>query len=181
MTSIRSKKNNILLTGKPGIGKTTVIKKIIEKYKKNISGFYTEEIREKGNRVGFRIKNTDGEEGLLSHIDVKSRFKVGKYAVNTNDIDKIGVDSINRALHNDEIDIIVIDEIAKMELFSENFKNTVSSALNSSKIVVGVIQDKNIEFLNRIRERKDVKIICITYQNRDEIAEDIIKIIRYNL
>ena len=65
MTFIRSKKINILLTGKPGVGKTTVIKKIIEKYKKNISGFYTEEIREKGNRVGFRIKKTDIAEGLL--------------------------------------------------------------------------------------------------------------------
>jgi len=181
MTSIRSQKINILLTGKPGVGKTTVIKKIIEKYKKNISGFYTEEIREKGNRVGFRIKNTDGEEGLLSHIDIKSKFKVGKYSVNIRDIDRIGVDSINRALNNDEMDIIVIDEIAKMELFSENFKNVVLSSLNSSKIVVGVIQDKNIEFLNRIRERKDVKIISITFQNRDEIAEDIFKIIRYNL
>jgi len=181
MTSVSSQKINILLTGKPGVGKTTVIKKIIEKYKKNIGGFYTEEIREKGNRVGFRIKNTDGEEGLLSHIDIKSKFKVGKYSVNIRDIDRIGVDSINRALNNDEMDIIVIDEIAKMELFSENFKNVVLSSLNSSKIVVGVIQDKNIEFLNRIRERKDVKIISITYQNRDEIAEDIFKIIRYNL
>jgi len=178
MTSIWSQKINILLTGKPGIGKTTVVKKIIEKYKENISGFYTQEIREKGNRVGFRIKNTDGEEGLLSRIDIKSKFKVGKYSVNIPDIDRIGVDSIIHALHNDEIDIIVIDEIAKMELFSENFKNAVLYALDSSKTVVGVIQDKNIGFLNRIRERKDVKIICITYQNRDEIAEDIIKIIK---
>ena len=53
------------MTGKPGVGKTTVIKKIIEKYKKNIGGFYTEEIREKGHRVGFRIKKTAGEVGLI--------------------------------------------------------------------------------------------------------------------
>ena len=177
MSYTKSQKINILITGKPGIGKTTVIKKFIEKFRKSIGGFYTEEIREKEKRVGFRIKSSSGEEGLLSHIGIKSNCNVGKYGVNVNDIDKVGVKAISDALENCEVNFIVIDEIAKMELFSKNFENAVLSALNSSKITVGVIQDKNIDFLNRIRKRNDVKIIRITEENRDKVIEDICKLI----
>ena len=80
-------------------------------------------------------------------------------------------------MNNPNNSIIVIDEIAKMELFSRNFKEIVLSALNSNKIVLGVIQDKNLEFLNIIRARDDVRIITITQQNRNQIVEDIIKTI----
>lgn len=177
MSSIKSQKINILITGKPGVGKTTVIKNFIEKFRKSVGGFYTEEIRETGKRVGFRIKNIDGREGLLSHIDVKSNYNVGKYGVNINDIDEIGVKAISEALGNNKLDFVIIDEIAKMELFSRNFRNIVLSALDSDKIVVGVIQDKNIDFLNRIRKRNDVKIIQITEENRDKIVGDICKLV----
>lgn len=177
MSFIKSQKINILITGKPGIGKTTVIKKFIEKFGKSVGGFYTEEIRERGKRVGFRIKSISGDEGLLSHIGIKSNCNVGKYGVNVNDIDKVGVKAIDDALEKCEINFVVIDEIAKMELFSKNFKNAVLSALNSSKITVSVIQDKNIDFLNSIRERNDVKIIRITEENRDKIIEEICELI----
>lgn len=173
MSSIKLQKNKILLTGKPGIGKTTIVKKIVEKFKDRAGGFYTEEIREKDRRVGFKIKNINGEEGILSHIDIKSNYNVGKYGVDVKEIDRIGVNSISHAIQSNHIDFIIIDEIAKMELSSRNFSNSVLSALNGDKIVIGVLQEKNIPFLNSIRNRKDVEIICITHQNRHNIPEDI--------
>ena len=75
-------KKNILITGLPGVGKTTIIKKLSEELRKfHPVGFYTEEIREKGIRKGFKLIGLDGGEGILSHVDVKSTYTVGKYNV----------------------------------------------------------------------------------------------------
>ena len=180
MLYAKLRKDNILLTGKPGVGKTTVIKKIVEKYKDHAAGFYTEEIREKGERVGFKIKNINGDEGILSHINVKSNCNVGKYGVNINVIERIGVSAVENGLECDRTELIIIDEIAKMELFSKNFKEIVISTLNSSKIVIGTIQEKNIPFLNEIKERADVQIFRITIRNRDNILDNICNYLKSN-
>ncbi|MFC1558093.1 NTPase [candidate division KSB1 bacterium] len=169
--------NNILITGKPGIGKTTVIRKIIEKSGKRIGGFFTEEIREKGIRTGFLIKDLNGNQSMLSHCGIQSPCRVGKYGVNVEAIDSIGVSAVRSALENDEIKIIIIDEIAKMELFSKRFQSAVTDALNAPKSVLGTLQDKNIFFINNLRERKDVSIITITLQNRETIFNHILEII----
>ena len=180
MSYSKLRKNNILLTGKPGIGKTTIIKKIVEKYKEHSAGFYTEEIKEKGGRVGFKIKNITGDEGILSHINIKSNCNVGKYGVNINVIDSVGVSAVENGLECNQTELIIIDEIAKMELFSRNFREIVISTLNSSKIVIATIQEKNIPFLNKIKERADVEIFRITIQNRDNILENICNYIKSN-
>ena len=97
-------RSNILLTGKPRVGKTTIVKKVLKGLTEiNAGGFYTEEIKERGVRVGFKIKTLDGKEGILSHVDHKGRFRVGKYFVNINDLDEIAVKSITDSLNKDLI------------------------------------------------------------------------------
>ena len=118
---------NIFLTGKPGAGKSTAIKRIIEEIEKKgineVSGFLTEEIRgENGVREGFMLKTVDGKrEGLLSHIrDIKSKYKVGKYNVSIPNIENIAVPTM--ALDEGiPLKILIIDEIGKMECFSQVF------------------------------------------------------------
>jgi nucleoside-triphosphatase len=129
---------NVLLTGKPGVGKTTIIKKVVEG-RENAGGFYTEEIRDR-YRKGFKIMTLDGEEGILAHVDIKNRRTVGKYGVNTPDIDAIAVKSVEESLDRE---IIVIDEIGKMELYSEKFRDILGKALDTGN-VLGTIMGKII-------------------------------------
>lgn len=168
---MRSKK--IFLTGNPGVGKTTIIKKII-KGLKNAGGFFTEEIREGGKRVGFRIVTLDGEEGILAYKE-KGEFMVGSYSVNIKDLEELGVKSILSSIK--EKDIIVIDEIGKMEILSEKFRKAVIEAINSQKFVIGVIHRENSGFFKKIKEMKGVELIEVKMDNRNEIEDKLKKIL----
>ena len=162
---------NIFLTGKPGSGKTTIIKKVISGLEVKIGGFYTEEIREKGERVGFKVRSSEGEEGLLAHKNIKSKYRVGKYGVLVNSFEIIGVGALEKAVENAEL--IIIDELGRMELFSQKFQASVLKALDSPKPVLGVIQQKKNPFLNSIRKREDVNVITVQEENRDQIPSEI--------
>ncbi|MDZ7262785.1 MAG: NTPase [candidate division KSB1 bacterium] len=140
---------NILLTGKPGVGKTTLIQRILRISKLKPGGFYTQEIRERNARVGFEIITLSGQRGILSHINVKSPYRVGKYRVHLEDLDRVAVVEIWRALREEEL--VVIDEIGKMELFSEKFKQAVLAALNSEKPVLGTIMLGSTAFVDTIK------------------------------
>jgi nucleoside-triphosphatase len=159
-------KINILIAGRPGIGKTTIVKKFVQlaRGKFKLGGFYTEEIRSAGRRTGFKIITVDGKEGILADIHIKSRFKVGKYGVNIQDINSIAVPSMDL---NSEI--IIIDEIGKMECFSELFVGKIFEVLNSNRNVLATIKEKGDEIIDEIKSRRDVKILNITFKNRDEI------------
>ena len=163
--------NNILITGKPGVGKTTLIIKLIEELDLNAGGFYTQEMRLGGRRVGFKIITLDGKESILAHIDIKSPYRVSKYGVNLEGLEKVGVESIWRALKKNKI--IVIDEIGKMELFSPRFKEAVNSALNSDKITIATILLAPNPYTDKIKRRQDVKLFYLTQENREKVKEEI--------
>jgi len=165
------KAKNILLTGVPRVGKTTIVRKVIETGLPVAGGFYTEEIQEGGKRVGFAIKSLDGEEGVLAHVRSKSKFRVGKYGVEVESFEKIGVKSIREAIGKDGV--IVMDEIGRMELFSECFRKAVIEALDSSNVVFGVIQIKRNPFLNAIRARDDTEVVTVTRRNRESLPAEI--------
>lgn len=162
---------NILVTGKPGCGKTTIIKRIIEELKLDAGGFYTEEIRIGGKRVGFKIITLDGKKSILAHVDIESPYRVSKYGVNLEGLEKVGVESIWRAL--EEKDVVVIDEIGKMELFSNRFKEAVNTALNSDKITIATILLAPNPYTDKIKRRKDVKLFYISPENRERAKEEI--------
>ena len=110
---------HILITGSPGIGKTTLIKRLFEEAAVlHPVGFYTEEIREGGIRRGFKLVGHDGREGILSHVDISSRYKVGKYRVDVTGFDRF-LDTLKISESNSGL--VIIDEIGKMECFSRKF------------------------------------------------------------
>jgi len=168
-------KKNVLLTGRPGVGKTALLKKLIASLDGNVGGFYTEEIRSGGRRVGFKIRSFQddigfsGEEEVLAHMDSSSPFRVSRYGVNVEAFERVGVTAIERAI--EESDLIVMDELGKMELFSESFQRTALRALDSPKSVLGVIQRAYTPFLERIRRREDVTVVAVTVENRDALFE----------
>jgi len=159
---------NVLFTGPPRCGKSTLIEKIIREIKIPATGFFTREIREKGRRVGFSINTLDGKQGVLAHQRIKSRWQVGKYGVNLAEIDRIAVP----AMMPDRPDmLIVIDEIGKMECFSMLFKKTLKNVLDSKHPVIGSIALKGDHFIQKIKVRPDVLLVTVTLQNQDELVD----------
>ncbi len=154
---------NIFLTGAPSSGKTTVIKKIIENLNHSANGFYTEEERVDGKRVGFLMKTLDGRKGYLAHQDIKSDFYIRRYGVSIENIENIAVPSITPVENN----IIILDEIGKMECFSPTFKQATTNALKASNIVIGTITLGGDDFIREIKERKDMEVNEVTVDNRD--------------
>ena len=164
-------KRNILITGPPGCGKSTLIEKVINRMEEPVSGFFTREIKERGRRVGFSINTVDGREGILAHQNIVSQFHVGKYGVNIEDIDSLAVSAIIPAQRKQ---VIVIDEIGKMECFSDLFKKTLIQVLDSPNCVIGSIALKGDSFIQGIKNRDDVKLISITPEARDSLVEEIL-------
>lgn len=166
-------RKNILLTGRPGAGKTTLIRRILSLIRErgregSAAGFFTEEIREGGARKGFRIKTLSGDGALLSHIDVTSRYRVGKYGVNLEEFERVAIPSISSSQPG--IAIIVIDEIGKMECFSPVFQQKTVQALDSEKRVLATVALKGNGFISSIKKRPDVTLIQVTEANRNRLA-----------
>lgn len=170
---------NYLLTGHPGVGKTTIIKKLVEKLKLPAGGFYTEEIREDDRRMGFAIVTFSGSKGILAHRNFKSRYKVGNYGVGVYTLNKIGVKEIQMCLV--EKKVIVIDEIGKMELLSPQFQEVAWKALDADNPVLGTITLARHPFAQKVKDRDDVKIYEVTKDNQDEILKNLTKELKKKL
>jgi len=167
---------NVFITGRPGCGKTTMIIEIIKESNLNAGGFYTAEVREGGKRKGFKIIDLDGNEGILAHVGLKSPYKVGKYKVNIKDLEEIGVKSILNAINKGKV--IVIDEIGKMELFSERFKRAVEEAINSKNVVLGTIKLAKDPFIEGIKNREDTIVFHLKEGKFNQIKDQIIKVLQ---
>jgi nucleoside-triphosphatase len=176
----------IMITGMPGIGKTTLISNVIEIVKEKgyiVGGMITQEIRDKQKRLGFEILDIHtGKKGILAHTNLKKGSKIGKYVVNVEDLDEVGVAAITNSLNRTEIDLVVVDETGPMELTSEDFRKTVSMAICGNKPFLGTVQFKLCNHLMKILDLTDLpKIIEITYENRnsqvDKISNAIMKMI----
>ena len=169
-------KQAYLLTGGPGVGKTTLIKQAIDKAQVNAGGFFTEEIRAGGVRQGFMIVTLDGRSAILSHVDIKSHNRVSKYGVDIESLDTVGVAALKDAISG--CDVVVIDEIGKMELFSPSFKDAVLEALNSKKRVLGTIMFTSHPWADDIKRHPDVALITVTRANRQQVLEQVLRWIR---
>ena len=169
---MRLRHSKTLITGKPGVGKTTLIQKIIEQMGLiHMAGFYTAEIRCKGSRKGFELKGLNGKRRTLAHVEIDSQHRVGKYGVDT-----VGFEEFLETLDllNPDVGLIVIDEIGKMELFSNRFRSLVCDALNSDKQMLATISLKGGGFIKEIKQREDLYLLEATHDNRDNLQEAIL-------
>ncbi len=162
------------MTGKPGIGKSTIIREVIIRLKAEgiaVGGMLTSDIHEGGRRVGFSIEDiSTNEKGILAHVQLHQHGPtVGKYTVNLTDLDAIGAHSINNALTQSEPSIIIIDEIGPMELKSRRFIDAVEAAMKSDKhLIVSVHQRSEHGLVRRIKST--FEILEVTAENRDELT-----------
>jgi len=165
-------KRALLLTGKPGTGKTALIKEALARTKVKRGGFYTEEIRTEGIRQGFRIVTLDGQEAILAHVGISSPYQISKYRVDADSLDRVGVSALHKALK--ESDLIVIDEIGKMELLSPRFKEAATQVINSGKKVLGTIMLNPHPFADEIKRHPEVETLLVTRDNRTEAMRKVL-------
>jgi nucleoside-triphosphatase len=162
----------LLITGRPGSGKTTLIKRVVEKLSKPAGGFYTEEIREHGTRVGFKIVTLEHEEAVLAHVNFTSPERVSKYGLDLHGLETVGVKAIKTALA--VRGLIVIDEIGPMEIRSVAFRDAVVDVLDSDCPVLATIFARPLPFTEKLKRRSDVTVIELRPDNRAKLVSELV-------
>lgn len=162
----------LLLSGKPGTGKTSLIKEAIDRVKIEAGGFYTQEIRSAGVRQGFKIITLDGKEAILAHINISSPYQVSKYNVDIDSLNEVGISAVQQALKQN--DLIVIDEIGKMELLSLQFQEVVLQAIQSGKKILGTVMFTSHPFADEVKRHPEVTTLVVSGTNRNEVLNEIL-------
>jgi nucleoside-triphosphatase len=163
----------VLLTGEPRVGKTTALKKIIEKIgKSNCIGFYTEEIRNEFDRVGFDCVSLDGRRKRIADINSHSSIRMGRYRIDIEAFEDIALQVISRSSSSDKV--IIIDEIGPMQLLSTKFKEEINNIVTGSNCVIGTIFYGKHPYVDEIKKISGINIFTITSENREKILEDIL-------
>ena len=161
-----------LIEARPGAGKTTAARRLVHLLRERgvrVSGITTQEIRESGGRLGFAIEAiSSGEKGVLAHIDFPGPPRVGKYGVDLAALEDISLPELKRGS-----DVVVIDELGRMELASAAFVDAVADLFDSAVPVAATVQAKTQPFTDTLKSRDDIELIRLTTANRDTIPEEI--------
>ncbi len=172
------------ITGLPQAGKTDILLRVIgmlESEGLKVGGMITEAIFEGGKRVGFNIMDWETKEkALMAHKDIEtetSRMRVEDYGVDVEAIDRIGVPAIMKAIEN--ADVIVIDEIGRMEVLSHEFVKAVKETFDMDKPLIITLHKKSRNpLLQDIRRRDDVRILEVTPINQSILPYKIVKLVK---
>lgn len=159
---------NLFLTGDIQVGKSTIVKKALEKINTSIGGFITKRVV--NGTVTSHIARSlyeNSEEYIIAKIDSSDWSK----NIYEETFDQKLLSVLNNSLIDREL--IVLDELGIMERNIKNFTSKINEILDSNTSVFGVLKDADCEFLNNIRDREDVSIIRITEDNRDKILEEV--------
>jgi nucleoside-triphosphatase len=164
----------ILLTGVPGCGKTTAVVQIVESLGcKRVAGFYTQEIRKENKRKGFSWTRLDGATGTLAHVGIRGSPKVGKYGVNIASFERQVVPILD--VEQSDAELFVIDEIGKMECFSEKFVAAVRRLFASEKPVLATVAQKGSGLIAEVKSYPSVRLFNLTRQDHEKTVDEILQ------
>ncbi len=171
----------IFITGEPGVGKTTLIKKVAENLGSEAIGFWTEEVRDRrsGKRTGFRIVSTQGDKRLFASKTFRSRKLVGSYGVNVNRFEEVAVPVLEKALRSSAGKVVIVDEIGKMELFSRRFRELVRTLAYEPRIkLVATLPIRDVHpLVKELRRLQGAVLIELTRDNREGMELEIVKLL----
>ncbi len=166
----------ILITGRPGSGKTTLIRAALERVDVPAGGFFTQEVRDdRGVRLGFEIVTLDGQKSILAHVHIKGRQHVGKYTVDLEALEKLAVPAILEAVRARRL--VVIDEIGPMELHSERFRRAVLETLEGDSPLLASIVLRSLPFADQVKARQGVTLLEIDPANREKRLEQAVELL----
>jgi nucleoside-triphosphatase len=167
----RDKANVLLITGMPGIGKTTVIRRVADELGADgLRGFYTEEIRKEGERLGFRLVGFEGSAHVIAHVDFPKRQRVGKYGV-----DVRALDSAMPLLRPDSAArVYLVDEIGKMECLSQRFVAAMRALIAGSTPIIATIGARGGGFIAEVKRGRECELWELTHANRDDMPARIL-------
>ncbi len=161
----------LLLTGPPGVGKTTCLRRAAETLRGiPIHGFVTEEIREAGQRMGFRIETFDGDSEVFAHVKIRSPHRVSKYGVDVDALERVVSQQFSTIPAGG---VVLLDEIGKMECLSGRFLETVESLLDAGAVLVATVALRGSGLIERVKRRSGVLLWTITRANRQEMPQQI--------
>jgi nucleoside-triphosphatase len=168
---------HVLLTGLPGCGKTTVVRRVVEALGElRAAGFYTREVREGARRVGFEIVGLGGQRYLLARVDWPSRLRVGRYGVEPDRLGRIIEAELGQLAG--EVDVYVIDEIGKMECLCPSFVEAVRRVLDGPVPVLATVALRGAGVIAEVKTRPDVRLIAVDPANRDDLPHQLASILR---
>ena len=166
----------LLLTGVPGVGKTTLVRRVADRLGDlRVAGFTTEEIREEGRRLGFRIVDFEGRARIMAHVDFPGPARVGRYGVDVAAIEAIATTSLTP---DPAVDLSIVDEIGKMECLAEGFVWAMRALLDSDRRVLATIARKGGGFIAEVKRRGDAELWEITARNREHLPERVLAWVR---
>lgn len=176
--------DTVLITGPPRSGKTTVIDTVrtdLEAAGFAVGGLVCPERRHEGERVGFDVVDVaTGDRATLAHVDQEEGPRVGTYRVAVDNLERIASKAFATA--RETSDVVIIDEIAPMELHSEAFVDGVEAVLAAPVPVVAAIhQRSDAGLIGRVKARDDVEKYCVTAENRDDLPQRVIRQIAHHL
>ncbi len=161
------------MTGPPGVGKTTLVKRLLERLRgKNLAGFFTEEIRARGGRRGFSLVSLRGGRSTLSHVDFKGPHRVGRYGV-----DVEGFERFVRGISVEGAEVVIVDEIGRMECISPVFRQWLGGLLSSGRTLVATIGLGGDAFMEGVRKTPGAKTVTLSRANRDAMVEEVLRML----
>jgi len=168
----------ILLTGTPGCGKTTLVRRVVAQLRDlRLAGFITQELRNHdGHRIGFEAIGLNGGSAMLASVSSESRTRVGKYGVELPGFEELICSELQRL--SSEVDLFVIDEVGKMECFSPLFVEKIQTLLDGSTPILGTVAIRGSGFIAQVKQRAGVELLEVTSENRDELVNKLAERLR---
>jgi nucleoside-triphosphatase THEP1 len=160
-------KSAFLVTGAPGVGKTTLLRQVVSTMRMRAAGFYTEDLRSRGVREGFRIVTLDGEMALLAATGHPGPVHISKYGIDLQELERVGIPAIRRGM--DRGYVLVADEIGRMQLYSRVFRQTIMDAVKDGHPLLGTIMLGRNPYADKIKRHRNVELLVLTEENRAEI------------
>ncbi len=164
----------LLLTGPPGSGKTSAVQSVVKRLAGRVpmTGFFTEELRESGRRVGFRGVTLDGRAFPLAHARTGGPLRVGPYGIDLAGLESVGLDAMTPRLPGT---LVIVDEIGKMECLSASFKDRIARLLEDETPLFATVAVVGVGFVKRVRTDGRAKLFNVKRGESEAMAGEIVR------